>query len=122
MYPRAVSASGRGSSGDESIVCEWADAPCVETWLVVRALRRLLGVALALLALKLILIAAGVLLLLPAVGDADLPHDAEELVAAAVTAVGGEWRYRREVAGGPMTASRRFWDAPAWTDHAGHRV
>lgn len=62
------------------------------------------------------------LLLLPAVGDADLPYDTEELVATAVTAVGGERQYRRDVASELMTASRRFWGAPAWTDYADHRV
>ncbi|MBQ1028383.1 hypothetical protein [Micromonospora sp. C95] len=62
------------------------------------------------------------LLLLPAVGDADLPHDAKELVATAVVAVGGEQRYRRQVAGELLTASRRFWGAPAWTEQGDRHV
>jgi hypothetical protein len=57
------------------------------------------------------------LLLLPAVGDADLAHDAEELVATAFTTVGGRPECRHEVAGELLIASRRFWGSPAWIKH-----
>ncbi|MEU4214872.1 hypothetical protein [Actinoplanes sp. NPDC026623] len=52
------------------------------------------------------------LLLLPAMGDADLPDEAGRLVAAALDAVGVRQRYRREVARELLTAGRRFWGAP----------
>ncbi|GAB7045049.1 hypothetical protein [Catenuloplanes indicus] len=51
------------------------------------------------------------LLLLPAMGDAGLPADAERLIAAAFVAVGGRRRYRREVSRELLQASRRFWGA-----------
>ena len=57
------------------------------------------------------------LLLLPAVGDADLPHNAEELVADAFTEIGGRPEYRHEVASELLTASRRFWGSPAWVEY-----
>jgi hypothetical protein len=57
------------------------------------------------------------LLLLPAVGDADLPLDAKERVATAFTEVGGQPEYRQEVAGELLTASRRFWGSPTWVEY-----
>lgn len=56
------------------------------------------------------------LLLLPALGDADLPDDAADQVAAAFTAVGGLPQHRHAVAGELLTASDRFWGHPAWVD------
>jgi hypothetical protein len=51
------------------------------------------------------------LLLLPAMGDADLPVAAEQSIAAAFVAVGGHPRYQREVSRELLDASRRFWGA-----------
>ncbi|MEU8660590.1 hypothetical protein [Actinoplanes philippinensis] len=62
------------------------------------------------------------LLLLPAVGDADLAHDAEELIATAFTTVGGRPDHRHEVAGELLTASRRFWGSPTWVEYQNHRI
>jgi hypothetical protein len=53
------------------------------------------------------------LLLLPAMGDANLPDEAEQLIAASLTAVGIRQRHQREVAHELLTASRRFWGARA---------
>jgi hypothetical protein len=53
------------------------------------------------------------LLLLPATGDADLPSTAVEVVADAVTAVGGI-RNQVKVARQLLAASSRFWGAPPW--------
>ncbi len=53
------------------------------------------------------------LLLLPAMGDADLPSTAVEVVAGAVTAVGGS-RNQVEVARQLLAATSRFWGAPQW--------
>jgi hypothetical protein len=50
-------------------------------------------------------------LLPPAMGDADLPADAEQLIAAAFVAVGGRQQYQREVSRELLGASRRFWGA-----------
>jgi hypothetical protein len=57
------------------------------------------------------------LLLLPAVGDVDLPSDAEELVATAFTEIGGSREYRHTLAGELLAASRRFWGAPTWIQY-----
>lgn len=57
------------------------------------------------------------LLLLPAVGDAELAHDAEDLVATAFTTVGGRPEYRHDVADELLTAGRRFWGFPTWVKH-----
>lgn len=51
------------------------------------------------------------LLLLPAMGDADVPADAEQMVAAAFVAVGGHRHYRRKVSRELLEASHRFWGA-----------
>ena len=51
------------------------------------------------------------LLLLPAMGDADLPDEAEQLIAASLTTVGIRQNYQRHVAHELSTASRRFWGA-----------
>ncbi|NMO50699.1 hypothetical protein HH310_05755 [Actinoplanes sp. TBRC 11911] len=51
------------------------------------------------------------LLLLPAMGDADLPADAGQVIAAAFVAVGGRQQYQREVSRELLEASRRFWGA-----------
>ncbi|WP_215788716.1 hypothetical protein [Paractinoplanes bogorensis] len=48
-------------------------------------------------------------LLLPAMGDDDLPDDAEQVISAAFVAVGGRPRYQRDVARELMLASQRFW-------------
>jgi hypothetical protein len=57
------------------------------------------------------------LLLLPAVGDVDLPPDAEELVAMAFTGIGGRREYRHEVASELLAASRRFWGFSTWIQY-----
>ncbi|GAA1869625.1 hypothetical protein [Asanoa iriomotensis] len=62
------------------------------------------------------------LLLLPTLGDASVPHDADELIASAFTAVGGLPQHRYKVASELLTASRRFWGAPEWIEHADRRV
>lgn len=51
------------------------------------------------------------LLLLPAMGDANLPDEAEQLIAASLVAVGVRQPYQREVARELLTASHRFWGA-----------
>ncbi|GIJ48046.1 hypothetical protein Val02_49320 [Virgisporangium aliadipatigenens] len=62
------------------------------------------------------------LLLLPALGDADLPHDADEPIISAFAAVGGLSQQRYKVAHELLTASRRFWGDPTWTEYADRRV
>ncbi|MEV0900057.1 hypothetical protein [Actinoplanes sp. NPDC049802] len=62
------------------------------------------------------------LLLLPAVGDADLPLDAEESVATAFTEVGGRPEHRNEVASELLNASGRFWGSPTWVEYGGRYV
>lgn len=51
------------------------------------------------------------LLLVPAMGDTNLPDDAEQVIAAAIDAVGGRQRYQRKVSRELLAASRRFWGA-----------
>jgi hypothetical protein len=62
------------------------------------------------------------LLMLPAVGDADVSDDAGELVAAAFVAVEGRPEHAHEVAKELLTASDRFWGSPTWIEHDGHSV
>jgi hypothetical protein len=64
------------------------------------------------------------LLLLPAVGDADITHDsgAAAEVANAFTAVGGRREHQRDVAAELLAASGRFWGSPAWAWHRGRYV
>lgn len=61
------------------------------------------------------------LLLLPAVGDADLPGDAVDVVAAAVASVGATGHVQ-DVASELLTASKRYWDACPWADVDGVSV
>ncbi|MGI5148400.1 hypothetical protein ACQEVC_18830 [Plantactinospora sp. CA-294935] len=61
------------------------------------------------------------LLLLPAVGDAATPRGANQVVAAAVTAVGGQCR-QKDVAGELLAASNRFWGYCDWTEQKGLSV
>ncbi|MGC5290764.1 hypothetical protein [Micromonospora sp. DT231] len=58
------------------------------------------------------------LLLLPAVGDAAIPRGANQMVAAAVTAVGAQ-RRQNEVAGELLAGSSRFWGDSDWTEQKG---
>ncbi|SBV24598.1 hypothetical protein GA0070620_0019 [Micromonospora krabiensis] len=58
------------------------------------------------------------LLVLPALGDIDLPAEAAEIVAGAITAVGAI-RRRQDVAGELLAASRRFWGMQQWADRDG---
>jgi hypothetical protein len=58
-------------------------------------------------------VAERLLILLPAMGDTDLPPAAVTLVAAAVTAVGGS-RNQVEVARQLLAAGGRFWGATPW--------
>ena len=61
------------------------------------------------------------LILLPALGDADLPAAALDVVADAITAVGGS-RNQIEIARQLLSASSRFWGAPLWLRRDGVSV
>ncbi|MEO3926305.1 hypothetical protein ABGB07_20900 [Micromonosporaceae bacterium B7E4] len=58
------------------------------------------------------------LLLLPAMGDAEIPHGANQVVASALAAVGAQ-RRQDEVALELLGASNRFWGPSAWTEQTG---
>lgn len=58
------------------------------------------------------------LLLLPGMSDEAMPHDATEIVADAVTAVGGR-RRQREIADGLLRMKNGFWGHTAWSESGG---
>jgi hypothetical protein len=58
------------------------------------------------------------LLLLPILGDAELPGDAADVVSAALAQVGAQ-RDRNVVAAELLAGSRRFWGNPSWDEHDG---
>ncbi|BCJ67616.1 hypothetical protein [Polymorphospora rubra] len=58
------------------------------------------------------------LVLLPAIGDAHLPGDATEVVAAALAGLGCQ-RRQAEIADELLAASERFWGAAEWDDRDG---
>jgi hypothetical protein len=62
------------------------------------------------------------LMMIPALGDADLPPMAREEVAAAFIAVGGEPEQAETVAAELLAAASRFWGHVRWVDDAGLRV
>jgi hypothetical protein len=61
------------------------------------------------------------LLLLPAMADANASSDAAEVVAAAVTAIGGS-DLQDQVAVELLSANGRYWGVCAWTDSQGFRT
>jgi len=61
------------------------------------------------------------LLLLPMLGDADLPIESTNLVSAALAQVGAQ-RNQDTVAAELLAGSRRFWGNPSWDEHNGFTI